>query len=78
MTACSIANKIRKIKQPLVVIHGPSDEAIPFAHGQRLFTEHRGPKMFLEIPGAGHNNIWIMGQWKMMTAIKGAADLTEH
>jgi len=61
--------RIGNIEEPLLVIHGSRDEAIPFAQGQRLFDMHRGPKSFLEISGAGHNDIWHLGRREMIRAI---------
>jgi len=43
------------IDVPVLVIHSPNDEIIPFHHGQKLFAAARQPKMFLEITG-GHND----------------------
>ncbi|MDE0594475.1 MAG: alpha/beta fold hydrolase [Roseibacillus sp.] len=67
--------RIRKIEAPLLVIHGTSDRAIPFRQGQRIYHEHRGPKTFLEIKGAGHNNIWNKGWTEMFEAIKTLAKI---
>lgn len=61
--------RIGKIEEPLLVIHGSDDEAVPFAQGRRLFELHGGPKQFLEIPGAGHNDIWHLGMREMIHAI---------
>lgn len=62
--------RMKHIDEPLLVIHGTRDEAVPFSHGRRLFREHRGPKQFLEIPGAGHNDIWFKGRDEMIRAIR--------
>lgn len=40
---------------PLLVIHSPQDEVVPFALGRRLFEYADQPKEFLEITG-GHND----------------------
>ncbi|MGH8671880.1 MAG: alpha/beta hydrolase [Burkholderiales bacterium] len=40
---------------PVLVIHSPADELVPFAHGRILFDTVRGQKRFLEIRG-GHND----------------------
>lgn len=67
--------RIRHIDEPLLVIHGTRDEAVPFSHGQRLHHEHPGPKRFLEIPGAGHNDIWLKGGEDIARAIEEFAKL---
>lgn len=46
--------RIRQIRVPVLVIHSPQDEVIPFAHGQRLYAAANEPKDFLEIQGS-HN-----------------------
>ena len=41
---------------PLLQSHGEADSTIPFASGRRLFDSAPGPKEFLAIPGADHND----------------------
>lgn len=65
--------RIRKIDAPLLVIHGREDEMIPFQHGRRVFEAHRGPKEFLDVDGAGHNNLWSQGWTAMFAAIEKQA-----
>lgn len=48
-------HKVAGIKSPLLVIHGPGDEVIPFENGVGLFQRATEPKTFLEISGT-HNN----------------------
>jgi len=40
---------------PVLVIHSPDDEIIPFVNGNKLFEAAREPKSFLEIRGI-HND----------------------
>jgi len=49
--------RIRKVSCPLLVIHGEVDDAIPIAHGRKVFARHPGPKMSYWVPRAGHNDI---------------------
>jgi hypothetical protein len=51
------AKKIGNIKTPILVIHSPDDDTIPYRHGQRLFELAPEPKTFLEIHG-DHNTGW--------------------
>jgi len=53
--------KIAGVDAPILVIHSPSDEVVPFAHGQRLFEAARGDKRFVEIQGASHNETSLVG-----------------
>ncbi len=47
-------SRLSKIQMPLLVIHSPDDEIIPFAHGKSLFDLAKEPKRFLHLNG-GHN-----------------------
>ena len=42
---------------PLLVIHGDRDEIIPIEYGREVFDAAAEPKRFLQLEGAGHNNI---------------------
>lgn len=53
--------KIRRVRCPVLVIHGRKDEVVPFWHGERLFREANGPKMALWVDGAGHNDVPQVG-----------------
>ena len=50
--------KINKVTVPLLMIHSPDDEIIPFNLGNKLFTAATGEKQFLQIKG-GHNDGFI-------------------
>ncbi len=39
------------VRCPVLVIHSPDDETVPYALGQRLFERARPPKRFLQIRG---------------------------
>ncbi len=43
-----------QVTAPVLVIHSPDDEIVPFQHGRSLYEAIRGPKAFLEIHGS-HN-----------------------
>ena len=46
---------------PLLILHGDKDDTIPLDGGRRLFEAAREPKQFHVIPGAGHNDTYIVG-----------------
>jgi fermentation-respiration switch protein FrsA (DUF1100 family) len=50
-------DKIKSVQVPILVIHGTVDEVIPFHHGKSLYAAANQPKQFVEIAGAGHNNL---------------------
>lgn len=47
--------KVEKITAPVLMVHSPTDEIVPYAFGRKLFEGIRGPKRFHEITG-GHND----------------------
>ncbi|HIE64651.1 MAG: alpha/beta hydrolase [Nitrospira sp.] len=54
-------SKIKQIRAPLLVMHGDRDEVIPFSQGRKLYEAGNEPKTFYPIPGAGHNNTYLVG-----------------
>jgi fermentation-respiration switch protein FrsA (DUF1100 family) len=55
------AEKIASIKIPKLIIHGDSDEIVPFYMGKSLFNASPKPKYFFRIKGAGHNDTYMIG-----------------
>jgi fermentation-respiration switch protein FrsA (DUF1100 family) len=53
--------RIGRGRAPVLVLHGDADEVIPFAHGRAVFTAAADPKAFVAIPGAGHNDTYLIG-----------------
>jgi len=49
--------QLRKVRCPVLVIHGREDEIIPFWHGQRLFETAATHKQAYWVDGAGHNDL---------------------
>jgi fermentation-respiration switch protein FrsA (DUF1100 family) len=54
---------------PVMIIHSPDDQIVPFAHGRTLFAAAREPKQFLEISG-GHNNGFLQSEQQYLTALE--------
>ncbi len=52
-----VADWVRRRHMPLLVIHGDRDEVVPLRFGREVFDAAADPKSFLELPGAGHNDI---------------------
>ena len=61
--------RIKSIKQPLLVIHSPVDEIIPYKLGKRLFDEAEEPKVFVEISG-DHNNGFLRSKGAYENALR--------
>jgi fermentation-respiration switch protein FrsA (DUF1100 family) len=49
--------KIKRVRCPVLLIHGTDDRTISFWHGQALFKAANRPKRLVLIPGAGHNDL---------------------
>jgi len=54
-------NIIDRIRCPLLVLHGPQDEVIPFRQGEKIFKAAREPKSFVTLQG-GHNGGYLLSQ----------------
>jgi fermentation-respiration switch protein FrsA (DUF1100 family) len=50
-------SKIANVHAPLLFFHGDRDEIIPLRLGRSLFEAAPEPKSFIEIAGAGHNDL---------------------
>jgi fermentation-respiration switch protein FrsA (DUF1100 family) len=46
---------VKKISCPVLIVHSPHDEIIPFTHSEALYDAAPNPKHFLELRG-GHND----------------------
>jgi len=53
--------KIPQLKMPLLVVQGTRDEVIPVAQGKMVFDAAPGPKQYLAIEGAHHNDVYVVG-----------------
>ena len=47
-------SKIRRLRAPLLVLHGDADEVVPYAQGRALFAAAPEPKTFFTIRGGRH------------------------
>jgi pimeloyl-ACP methyl ester carboxylesterase len=64
-------DKIRTWGKPLLIIHAEFDHIIPFSEGQALYDAcPSSNKIFLKIPNANHNDIFMRGLEPYMEAIK--------
>ena len=50
---------------PVLVVHSPSDEIIPFRHGQKLYEQARDPRRFLQITGPHNGGYLLSGETYM-------------
>jgi fermentation-respiration switch protein FrsA (DUF1100 family) len=54
-------SKIKQLNMPLLVIHGERDRLVPLTEGRALFEAAPEPKTWYPIPGAGHNDAYLVG-----------------
>ncbi len=65
------ADKIARVTVPTLVIHGEDDVLIPAQNGEELFRQSGAEhKRLLLIPGAGHNDLMLVGQARYLEAIR--------
>lgn len=58
-------NTLRRMKHiscPVLIIHSPEDEVIPYKQGQRLFEAAQSPKTFLKIKGKHYHGFLDSGE----------------
>jgi fermentation-respiration switch protein FrsA (DUF1100 family) len=66
--------RLRDVRSPVLVIHSPQDDVIPYSHGRRLYEAAREPKAFLELRG-GHNHgfVFVRPEW-----VRGLGEFLER
>jgi abhydrolase domain-containing protein 17 len=70
--------RIRRVRAPVLVIHGTRDEVIPFAHGRRLYEAAPGPRQSLWVEGAGHNDLALVAGERYVRALRDFELLLER
>ncbi len=53
--------KITRVEEPILVVHGVKDRVVPMKFGKKLFEAAREPKTFLQLDAAGHNDLYDFG-----------------
>jgi len=53
--------KIPRLMMPLFVVQGTDDPVIPIEQGRMVFEAAPEPKRFLAVPGAHHNDVYVVG-----------------
>ncbi|MEA2115793.1 MAG: alpha/beta hydrolase [Thermodesulfobacteriota bacterium] len=54
--------QLQRVSCPVLVVHSPDDEIIPFMHGRALYTAANEPKQFLELQGDHNNGFLLTGR----------------
>ena len=50
---------LSRVNCPVLILHSPQDEIVPFSHGQALLGAARGPKRLVELRGS-HNDAFAV------------------
>ena len=73
--------RISRLRMPLLVVQGDRDEIVPPVQGRRLFDAAPEPKRYFAIPGAGHNDTYLVGgeaYWRTIADFLDAVVQTAH
>jgi len=70
--------KIRKVRCPVLVIHGKSDDIISFHHGQTLFAAANEPKLSYWVEQAGHNDLAMVAGGRYFEELRKFAQLVDR
>jgi hypothetical protein len=62
--------EIKKVRVPVLIIHGRHDQVVPFWHGERVFQAANQPKQFIAIDSAGHNDILFVAGKRYFDALQ--------
>lgn len=62
--------KIGAVRVPVLVIHGTADEVIPVSMGERVYAAATAPKELYLIPGAHHNDTYLVGGQEYFARLK--------
>ena len=66
-------DKVGRIAMPKLFLHSPTDEIIPFTHGERLFAAAAAPKRFVAVKG-GHMDAFREDRAVYFGAIRALVD----
>ena len=53
--------RVRQLRAPLFVVHGSRDRLVPPEMGRELYERAPEPREWYEVPGADHNNVFLVG-----------------
>ena len=70
--------KIRRVRCPVLVIHGTRDSVINSSHGRQLFAAANDPKLSLWVENANHNDVSSVGGAIYYDSLKKFAALVQE
>jgi alpha-beta hydrolase superfamily lysophospholipase len=72
------AQRIGRVKVPVLVVHGSDDRLIPPALGRALYERAPAPKRFVLVEGGSHHNTNAVGQAQYRSALAELFGLRGH
>jgi fermentation-respiration switch protein FrsA (DUF1100 family) len=66
-------DRIGDVHMPVLIVHGTADATVPFAEGQKLYGLANAPKVFIAMPGSGHNTLVCDGLYDHVWPFLGLA-----
>ncbi len=66
-----VGRRLAAVRMPVLVIHGDHDSILPLPLGRAVFEAANDPKEWLLIPGADHNDTFIVGGKTYYEALLG-------
>jgi len=73
-TRYDVIEKVKRVRAPVLVIHGDQDDVVPFEQGRQVFAAAPSPKEFYTIRGAHHNDTYLVGGDAYFTRLKEFID----
>lgn len=56
-----LTGRLRRVQAPVLVLHGDQDSIIPMEMGRAVYDAANEPKEFYRVPGADHNDLYLVG-----------------
>lgn len=72
------AAQIRKVRCPVLVIHGQADSVVPFWHGEQIYQLANEPKRNLWVNHAGHNDVLMVASKRYFAALEDFSSVIVH
>jgi fermentation-respiration switch protein FrsA (DUF1100 family) len=52
---------VEDLRIPVLVVHGSADRLVPTSMGREIYERVPEPREWYEVPGAGHNDVFLVG-----------------
>ncbi len=62
--------EIRRVRCPVLILHGSADRIIPPWHGEKLFELANAPRQFVLLEKAGHNDVEFSARPAYLAALR--------